>query len=317
MAHRGFDEGPTFPRAKPMTASQETSSTHAAVPASLGDPRAAAIYDYGHSTIFAARSDPRFSYCTYAPEPSANDRYPKALVVIVHGTGRAFVQYRNAFAEFARWNDCIVLCPLFPAGPRGDGNRDGFKHLREDTIRYDEVLLDMVAEVGEKFGCDFSKFALFGYSGGGQFVNRFGYLHPERLWALSIGAPGSVTLLNFKQDWWVGVRNFETQFGKPLNLPALQAVPVHMVVGKADLETWEITHREGGKFYMPGANDAGRNRPERLESLRRSFEAAGVNATLDQLDNVPHDGLACVEKVQDFFAATLRRLRGLTPTQGA
>ena len=60
---------------------------------------------------------------------------------------------------------------------------------------------------------------------------------------------------------------------------------------------------------MPGANSAGRTRPERLESLRRSFEAAGVHAVLDLVDNVPHDGLKCVPQVQDFLAATLRRLR--------
>ncbi|MDR7378920.1 putative esterase [Rhodoferax ferrireducens] len=277
--------------------------------ASFGAMRAEAIYDLGHSTIFASRSDPRFSYCTYAPPQTGNEQHPKALVVVVHGTGRAFTEYRDAFAEFAKWNDCIVLCPLFPAGPQGDGNRDGFKFLQEGAIRYDQILLDMVDEVAKKFGADFSRFALFGYSGGGQFVNRFGLLHPDRLWALSIGAPGSVTLLDFNQDWWVGVRDFASQFGQPLNLDALQALPVHMVVGKADIETWEITHRPDGKFFMPGANDAGRTRPERLETLRQSFEAAGVQVHLDLVDNVPHNGLACVDKVQDFFAATLRRLR--------
>jgi hypothetical protein len=82
-----------------------------------------------------------------------------------------------------------------------------------------------------------------------------------------------------------------------------------MVVGKADLETWEITHREGGKFYMAGANDAGRTRPERLQALRDSFEAAGVTVRLDVLDNVSHNGLACVERVQDFLSQTLRAMR--------
>jgi pimeloyl-ACP methyl ester carboxylesterase len=276
---------------------------------SFGQKRAEAIYDLGHSSIFASRSDPRFSYCTFAPPRTGNEQHPKALVVVVHGTGRAFTEYRDAFAEFAKWNDCIVLCPLFPVGPQGDGNRDGFKFLQEANIRYDQILLDMVDEVATKFHSDFAQFALFGYSGGGQFVNRFGLLHPERLWALSIGAPGSVTLLDFQQDWWVGVRNFADQFGKPLNLPALQTLPVHMVVGKADMETWEITHRPDGKFYMPGANEAGRTRPERLHTLRQSFEAAGVRVHMDVVDNVPHNGLACVGPVQDFFAATLRTLR--------
>jgi poly(3-hydroxybutyrate) depolymerase len=282
-----------------------SSNAAAASAPSFGDKRAAAIYDLGHSTIFASRTDPRFSYCTYVPPHLANAKQPMQLVVVVHGTGRAFTEYRDAFAAFAKWNDCIVLCPLFPAGPQGDGNRDGFKHLREADIRYDQILLSMVDEVAVKFGCDFSKFALFGYSGGGQFVNRFGLLHPERLWALSIGAPGSVTLLDFQQDWWVGVRDFEKRFGKPLNLAALKALPVHMVVGKADMETWEITHREGGKFYMAGANDAGRTRPERLEALRQSFEAGRRQVTLDLVDNVPHDGLACVGTVQDFLASVL------------
>jgi poly(3-hydroxybutyrate) depolymerase len=294
-----------------------SSNAAAASAPSFGDKRAAAIYDLGHSTIFASRTDPRFSYCTYVPPHLANAKQPMQLVVVVHGTGRAFTEYRDAFAAFAKWNDCIVLCPLFPAGPQGDGNRDGFKHLREADIRYDQILLSMVDEVAVKFGCDFSKFALFGYSGGGQFVNRFGLLHPERLWALSIGAPGSVTLLDFQQDWWVGVRDFEKRFGKPLNLAALKALPVHMVVGKADMETWEITHREGGKFYMAGANDAGRTRPERLEALRQSFGQAGVSVTLDLVDNVPHDGLACVGTVQDFLASVLADMRIAVRQQAA
>ncbi len=271
--------------------------------------RSRAMYDLGHSTVFASRIDPRFSYCMYVPPHIDQAKHPMELVVIMHGTGRAFVEYRDAFAEFARWNDCIVLCPLFPVSPLGDGNRDGFKQLIEGDIRYDHILQGMVAEVGEKFGRDFTRFALFGYSGGGQFVNRYTLLHPETLWAASIGAPGSVTLLDPSQDWWVGVRGAEARFGKAVDIEALRQVAVHMIVGKADLETWEITHREGGKFFMPGANSAGATRPERLESLRRSFEAAGVKAVLDVVENVPHDGLKCVGQVQDFLAAELRKLR--------
>lgn len=281
-----------------------------ATPPAIDADRARAMYDLGHGIVFASRKDPRFSYTTYVPPHIAEARHPMELVVVMHGTGRSFVEYRDAFAEFARWNDCIVLCPLFPAGVLGDGNRDGFKYMKEGDIRYDHVLLDMVAEVEEKFSCDFSRFSLFGFSGGGHFANRFSILHPERLWAVSIGAPGSVTLLDPEKDFWVGIRDLKARFGKDLNLEALRKVAVHMVVGKADLETWEITHREGGRHYMPGCNDAGRTRPERLATLRRSFEAAGVDVQLDIVDNVPHDGLKCVDVVQDFLAKTLRSRRG-------
>lgn len=271
--------------------------------------RGKSYYELGSTTVFAHRNDPRFAYTLYVPKAILESGNDLELVVVMHGTGRQFTNYRDAFAEFGRWNNCIVLCPLFPVGVLGDGNRDGFKHLIEGDIRYDRVLLDMVDEIGERYGKRFDQFALFGFSGGGQFANRFAYPHPEKLWAVSIGAPGSVTTLDINRYWWVGLRGFEQCFGKAFDLDALRRVPVHMVVGKADLETWEITHREGGRHFMPGANDAGATRPERLRTLKVTFETAGVSVQLDELDNVPHNGLLAVNAVQDFFAGVLRARR--------
>ncbi|WP_408498693.1 alpha/beta hydrolase [Paraburkholderia xenovorans] len=245
----------------------------------------------------------------YVPHEVLTPGNDVELVVVVHGTGRQFIPYRDAFAPFGRWNRCIVLCPLFPVGVRGDGDRSGFKRLIEGDIRYDTVLLDMVSEVGERYGKRFDTFALFGYSGGGQFVNRFAYAHPERLWAASIGAPGNVTVLDTSKDWWLGVGGFERYFGKPFDLAALQRVPVHMVVGRADLETWEITVSDDSPLYMPGINDTGATRPERLRTLQASFEAAGVRVHFDELPNVAHNGMQAVDVVQDFFAQALRTLR--------
>jgi pimeloyl-ACP methyl ester carboxylesterase len=272
------------------------------------EPRAqdAALYDFGETIVFALAKDPRFSYCLYVPRQLG----PRTeLLVMVHGTGRAFMSYRDQFSAFGRWNDCVILCPLFPAGVLCDGNRDGFKHLREGTIRYDQLLLDMVEEVGAKYGQRFEQFALAGYSGGGQYVNRFAFLHPQRLWALSIGAPGSVTLLDADRRWWVGTGGMQELFDIAPDLNALRRVPVQLVVGAADVETWEITHREWGKHWMPGANDAGRTRVERAGALQRSLQAAGVDARLDVLPNIPHDGAKCVPAMEDFFAEQLQARR--------
>ena len=271
--------------------------------------KAEALYDLGSTTVYASRHDSRFPYTLYVPPEVATPGNDVELVVVMHGTGRQFIQYRDAFASFGRWNRCIVLCPLFAVGVRGDGDRNGFKRLVEGDIHYDQVLLDMVSEVGERYGKRFGKFALFGYSGGGQFVNRFAYVHPERLWAATIGAPGNVTLLDTSKDWWLGVGGFERQFGKPFDLAALRRVPVQMVVGRADLETWEITVRDDSPMYLPGINDAGRTRPERLRALKASFEAAGIGVRFDELENIAHSGLQVVEVVQDFFAQSLRTMR--------
>src|SRR5947199_374595 len=91
---------------------------------------------------------------TRAGRPCANCGGTTELVVAVHGSARFFASYRDAFAPFCRAHDCIVLCPLFPAGVLGDRNPDGYKYLREGTIRYDDLLLAMVDEVAQQYGLD-------------------------------------------------------------------------------------------------------------------------------------------------------------------
>jgi len=283
---------------------------NATLPAADAAGRARAIYDLGPTAIFASKADPRFHYCLYVP-PKVGEGARVDLLVAVHGTGRtSFLDFRDGFSAFARWNDVAVLCPIFPIGVRGDGERSGYKYMAEGNIRYDLVLLAMVAEVAEKYGQDWRRFAMFGFSGGGHFTHRFAILHPQALWAASIGSPGSVTLLDRDRDWWVGIRDLPERFGITFDQAALARVPVQMLVGDADLETWEITHVPGGRTWMEGANDAGRTRPERLRALQRSFEAAGVTVRFDLVPGVSHDRMKVLPRVEDFLAGVLAARRG-------
>ena len=272
--------------------------------------RAAALYDYGRTTVFSFGDDPRLSYCLYVP-PTESLSSETGIIAVVHGTGRNFARYRDAFAEFGRWNNCIVVSPLFPVGVFGEGNRDGYKHLIERDIRYDLALISMVQDVATKYGIAADRFALWGFSGGGQFANRFLLAHPDRLWAVSIGAPGSVTMIDDTRDWWVGTRDFEQRFGHPIDRDALSRVPVNMVVGAADIETWEITHKPGSRHWMKGSNDAGATRPERLQSLARNFRNAGIEVQLDIVPNMPHGEQPALPYVTEFFAARLSEIRCL------
>ncbi len=271
--------------------------------------RARAIYDLGPTAMFACKADPRFHYCLYVP-PQAGEGKPVDLLVAVHGTGRtSFLDFRDGFSAFGRWNDVAVLCPIFPIGVCGDGTRSGYKYMQEHAIRYDAVLLAMVEEVAEKYRQDWRRFAMFGFSGGGHFTHRFAILHPQSLWAASIGSPGSVTLLDAERDWWVGIRDLQERFGIAFDRAALARVPVQMLVGDADLETWEITHATGSRYWMEGANDAGRTRPERLRALQRSFEAAGVRVRFDLMTGVSHDRMKALPRVEDFLAGVLAARR--------
>lgn len=281
-----------------------------APPTAEATARARAIYDLGPTALFASKADQRFHYCLYVP-PQVGRGAKVDLLVAVHGTTRtSFLEFRDGFAEFGRWNDVAVLCPVFPVGVRGDGARSGYKYMAEGDIRYDRVLLDMVAEVAAKYDQDWSRFAVFGFSGGGHFAHRMAILHPDKLWAASIGAPGSVTLLDPTRDWWVGIRDLKERFGIAFDREALAKVPVQMLVGDADLETWEITHQPGSTYWMDGANDAGRTRPERLKALAESFRAAGVTVQLDLVPGVSHDRMKVLGRVKDFLAGVLAKKRG-------
>ncbi len=275
--------------------------------------RARAIYDLGKTAMFACKADPRFHYCLYVP-PGVAEGETVDLLVAVHGSTRtSFLEFRDGFAEFGRWHRCAVLCPVFPIGVRGDDERSGYKYMIEGDIRYDLLLLNMVEEVAAKYRQNWQRFAVFGFSGGGHFAHRFAILHPQRLWAACIGAPGSVTLLDPARDWWVGIRDLPARFGITFDREALARVPVQMLVGDADLETWEITHKPGGSRWMEGANDAGRTRPERLRALRQSFEAAGVTVTFQEMLGVSHERMRAVERVKEFLAGVLARQRNDRP----
>ena len=268
------------------------------------------LYGRGPTTVYACRSDPRFSYALYIPPGFDEDPAGHDLLVAIHGTSRIFLSYRDAFSQFGRFNKVVVLAPLFPVGIFGDDNEDGYKLMREREVRYDLLLLEMVAEVEARLGASFGRFMMSGFSGGGQFVNRFLFLHPRRLSAASIGAPGSVTLIDDSRDFWVGTRNLVDLFGLAPDIAAMRDVAVQMIVGAADIETWEINYAPGSHNYMDGINDTGRTRVERNTALKHNFEAHGIAVTQDIVPNAAHDFSKLSGHVEDFFLRVLRSRRG-------
>ncbi|MEM7692621.1 MAG: alpha/beta hydrolase, partial [Pseudomonadota bacterium] len=235
-------------------------------------------YDWGATPFFALGSEPRVSYCLFVPDDYEEEGEERLqLMVLMHGTERGAAEYRDRMAEFATEHRCIVLAPLFACNLAGPDDLDNYKLIEAEGLRFDLLLLEMVQEVNKKYRLIDERFLLHGFSGGGHFAHRFFYLHPHRLRGVSIGAPGVVTLLDEDLPWWTGVADLEQQFGITLNLDLMRAVPVQMVVGSADMQTWEITIPEGSDWWMPGANDAGDTRIERLSSLRDSFEQSHIS----------------------------------------
>lgn len=264
-------------------------------------------YDLGRTVAIACQADQRFSYCLYVPKALADAGGLAAarILVVVHGTERGNQAMRDLFIPLADRLGLIVLAPLFPAGIIDPLDRDNYKYIEYRDIRFDHLLLYMVEEVGARYGVPVDRFALFGFSGGAHFVHRFFYLHPERLDAVSICAPGSPTLLDDSRDWWVGVRDIEQRFGRPLNRDALGRVAIHLAVGEMDADTDEITHYEGSPYWMEGANDAGVTRVDRLLSLAESLHENGLAAQVDILPGIRHERDALCASGARFFEQLL------------
>ncbi|SHN46324.1 alpha/beta hydrolase [Cryptosporangium aurantiacum] len=250
------------------------------------DPQA--FYEVGTTPFFACAADPRFSYTLYLPERDPGERLP--LLVIAHDTLRTPERYRDVFAEWANTRRVAVLAPLFPAGHGLAWDLHAYKLVDAFGVRYDQVLLAMIAESADRFGFDGSRFFLFGFSGGAQFTERFLLLHPDRLRACSIAAPGAITLLDPESAWWVGVQDVEERFGRPLDVDAMRRVAVQTIVGLDDVETWEL---EGDAFvdhplWMPGAARAGRTRLDRARTLSAMLREAGVPTEHVEVPGVAH-----------------------------
>ncbi|KAI1413172.1 alpha/beta-hydrolase [Hypoxylon sp. FL1857] len=285
----------------------------------------------GHIPHRALTSDPRVSYALYVP-PQYYDTHAHGagvdsgpaklpLLVSVHGT-RRYVYDIEALAPFAESTPCAILTPLFPTGLDGPNDIDSYKQLRSKTLRSDLALLSMLDEVAVRWPeIDTDKVFLMGFSGGGQFAHRFLYLHPERLAAVSVGAPGRTTVLDDQWNWPAGIKDVESLFGKPVNKHIIKEVPIQLVVGDQDVKvhggeefwTW-VRQLKAQRGAGSGAADNAekymfmdRGRLETMRDLLDSWKRDSIQAQLDVVAGVAHDARGVRDSVLAFLEPRIKK----------
>src|SRR5699024_2644355 len=226
-------------------------------------------------------------------------------VVVVHSTSRNAEQYRDYFEEFAEKTNSIVLAPLFPAGIVSPDELHSYKFIQYDDEKYDDVLFAMIQEIKERYNLVNDKFLLHGFSGGGQFVQRFFYMYPNHLLGVSIGAPGWITYIDETMPRYVGTKDFEDKFGYSIPIEQMKNVPVQMVIGGDDNETLEINDKNHS-FWMEGFDKRGLTRLERLDALRINYEKHNIKVQYDIVPGIKHDGIRLLEPVKKFFYQVLK-----------
>lgn len=228
--------------------------------------------------LWQCRLDRRFSYYVYVPESiSSADGDPRPVFIFIHGTGRRYETEQYAvYKKFAEQNNCAILFPVFPGGVTDPNDFNDYKLIVSDGFRYDTILLAMVEEMAQRYSnIRTDRFFLAGHSGGGQFVNRFLYLHPDRLFGASIGAPGRPTYLDPERDYYIGIKNWDAVFGQPIDYEALKKVPVQLVVGENDT-------RFIGEFPY------GTTRRERMDALKQNLEQYGLKVEKEIVSGMEH-----------------------------
>ncbi|KAJ7582267.1 poly hydrolase [Mycena floridula] len=257
----------------------------------------------GRTPFFASTYDQRFSFGLQIPKSHRFNGPSLPLLVVVHGTSRNTGGYLSKLKDFSDSNNCVILTPLFPAGIEDPEDMMNYHNVLYHSIRFDIVLLKMIEQASEVWRIYTDKFYLHGFSGGGQFAHRFLYLHPERLLAVSIGAPGRFTSPTSKEAWPAGLANVAEVFPDVrVDLGQVRKVPVQFVVGELDVETALLDLAKPSK----AEGEAGRTRVERIRWLKTAFEEVGVRSELMVVTGVGHEGLKCLPVVEEWFIQQLK-----------
>lgn len=274
----------------------------------------------GHVPLTALASDPRISYALYIPpQHYRSTGAPLPLLVWVHGTGRNISAIHGEdLVSFADSTPCAVVAPLFPAGLAGPHELDSYKVLQSPALRSDFALLSILDEISHRWpGVQTEKIFLMGFSGGGQFAHRFLYLYPERLVAISVGAPGRVTALDNKQEWPRGVGDVETRFGRSIDKQNIQNVAIQLIVGSiddqvhggSDFQEWLQQYAERRKDQPSQSSTLPIMRRGRLQTLRNlqsEWKEYGIEAQLDVVDGVGHNFPGVLQYVLQFIGPAIQ-----------
>lgn len=268
----------------------------------------------------AADPSRNFSYPYYLYVP-AELRTSKALqqrhtiLVLPNNTGKlsddfavheADVKKRLAgVSAIASSLKVAVLMPVFPR-PESDWriythalDRDSMLTDKSEYRRLDLQLVAMIDDARTRMAKQRLKFdrrvLLNGYSASGMFVNRFTFLHPDRVKAAAIGSPGGwpiVPVGEYKDRslrYPIGIADIQKVSGKRINILTLRRVPLFIFLGDKDendsVVFGDSYDDEDRELIMPLF---GKTPVERWETVKSLYQAAGLNAEFRLYPGIGH-----------------------------
>jgi predicted peptidase len=291
--------------------------------------------------ITSLQADPRILYSAFIPDEhypqSPTDTTKLPVLLAIHGTSRTHHRHIEAWHDFALSHRCAIVAPIFPCLLSSPVDIDGYHYLgkppprnsnaydkildsaievprlysnaKNSELRYDLLLLKLLDEISIRWpSIDTTRIFLTGFSGGAQFVHRFMYLHPERLLAVNIGAPGNVTPLDFTKPWPRGLKNIEDIFGKPVDIEKLKTLPIMVSVGAEDTVSKIAKARRVLMGNTGSGEEPQKSRVKKASDLAEQWLGVGLNVELKVVSGARHEMEKVNEVVKSFMVKQVERL---------
>lgn len=198
-----------------------------------------------------------------------------------------------------------VLMPAFPR-PETDWkiythalDRDSMVTDKNEYRRFDLQLVAMIDDARGRLAKQHIKFdrrvLVNGFSASGMFVNRFTFLHPDRVKAAAIGSPGGWPIVpaeRYKDKtlrYPIGIADVRQVSGKKINIKQLRKVPLFIFLGDKDdndsVKFGDSYDDEDRDLIMPLF---GQLPVDRWETVKSLYSEAGLNAEFKLYPGVGH-----------------------------
>ena len=248
----------------------------------------------------ALHADPLQPYFLYWPKGA---RAAAPVLVTVHGISRNAGEQITAFAELAEHYGVVLVAPLFTA-PRFRG----YQRLRGRGQRADRKLEAILAEVRRLTAAHTERVALFGYSGGAQFVHRYAMAYPNRVKSAGVAAAGWYTFPDPKRDYPYGIRSTPASSDLSFEPTRFLRVPMHVWVGERDIERDAALRQSKRVDRQQGGNRV--ERAQRwVDAMRDAAQQTGLDTpySMTLLPRSDHSFRRCVKrgKLAERVFATL------------